>query len=109
MLPITVPYSLTSASVKDRQLGRFRHGGDDGVVLLLLLKDDLVCGYNGGSRGLEVEVESSLMLDMLSELLIATARANVLLLEVMGLMGLLLFLFLSHMWLIANRFLLLLV
>lgn len=99
-------YSRTSANEKDRQLEKFRllFGGDEGV----LLKDVLVCGCNGGSRGLEVEVESSLVLEILSELLIATARANVLLLELIGLMSLL-FLFLSHAWLIANRFLLLLV
>ena len=94
MLPITLVYSRTSANENDRQLEKFRllEGGDDGV---LLLKDVLVCGCNGGSRGLEVEVESSLVLEILSELLMATARTKVLLLELIGLMGLL-FLFLSH-------------
>ena len=94
LLPVKVLYSRTSDNEKDRQLEKFRpvEGGDDGV---LLLKDALVCGCNGGSRGLEVEVESSLVLEILSELLMATARANVLSLELIGLMGLL-FLFLSH-------------
>ena len=94
MLPVTVVYSRTSANEKERQLEKFRllGGGDEGI---LLLKDVLVCGCNGGSRGIEVEVESSLVLEILSELLMATARAKMLLLELIGLMGLL-FLFLSH-------------
>lgn len=83
-----VAHCCKSTIENERQADEFSCGGDDESMLFLV---DLLCGCRGGrgedGRGGDLEIESSLELLMLSELLLlmATAKANVLRLELSGL------------------------
>lgn len=83
-----------SAKEKDRESEKFRRGGDSKDLLLIPapLEPALPCGCSGGRCGGDLEAglefESSLVLQqllLLSEPLIAIAKASVLRLELMGL------------------------
>ncbi|PON39634.1 hypothetical protein TorRG33x02_342230 [Trema orientale] len=63
------------------EVGEDEDDDDDGGALLVFL----ACGCSGGSGGGDLDKDSSLVLLLLSELLMATAKASVLRLELIGL------------------------
>lgn len=67
-------------SAKDKDLDAQKCLGGD----VFTWNDALACGCSGGSGGGDLDEESSLVLLLLSELLIATAKASELRLELMG-------------------------